>query len=954
MPIDSIVKENLEALPQSTFPEELQPAAQEAQEMQQLRAELGALREMLDGYEESALRQSDKLAEMMERQREQQRALETELSARKQAEELLRQSQERFEQIAEQATEMIWEVDANGLYTYVSRVCEKLTGYCAAELIGKKHFYDLHPANEREAFRQGALAAFQGREIFHDLLNPIETKDGRIVWVSTNGIPLVDAHGSLVGYRGSDTDVTERKAAQAALEQASLIVERSQVMLLRWKVDAKWPLDYVSHNISRLGYDAQDLLAGRLSFSNIVYTEDRRRIGDETVAKLDEGVDAFTQEYRLVTADGEIRWIQDHSTVERDSAGHATRIQGILIDITESKAAEEALRCANLIVENSPVLLFRWKIEPGCPVDYVSENVSRLGWNHQDLISNRINSEEMVHPDDRAKANADAARHIDAGEASFTQEYRLLTPKGEVRWVQDDSTVIRDETGRMIYVQGILTDITERREAEEALRKANLIVENSQAILFLWRNDDGWPVEYVSENIRQLGYDPKDLTSGHIHWSKLMHPDDIDRINEEAGYHMDAGHNTYVQEYRILAADGSAHWVQDDCKILRDADGNTTHIQSILTDISERKAAELALQESEEKFRTLFAASPVGIALWSRDGKLLYNNPAMQNIFGAPAEQSSQFVLLNIPTLPDFVRERLARRESVSYEERLDFDDPALHNCMKTSRSGVAHLSMSFIPLGPEVGATLQGCTLCQAVDITKRKTAELAAEVRNRELQAFVYTVSHDLRSPLVTMGGFAELLDNEYADRLDDVGKSYLRRVRSSVENMGKLLSALVEISRVGRIEETQEDVDIGEVLGEVVQAYDDSLQKVSAHVQIADDPPTVHYTRVRLSQIFANLISNAIKFSRDGVPLEIAVGWKQEGRYYHFFVKDNGIGIAPNHQAKVFQIFSRLRQKNVEGTGVGLAIVQRIIEQNDGRIWVESVPGTGSTFWFTIPMH
>lgn len=236
--------------------------------------------------------------------------------------------------------------------------------------------------------------------------------------------------------------------------------------------------------------------------------------------------------------------------------------------------------------------------------------------------------------------------------------------------------------------------------------------------------------------------------------------------------------------------------------------------------------------------------------------------------------------------------------------------------------------------------------------EIAERKRMERDLEAKNLELESFVYTVSHDLRAPLISMEGFAKLLADEYGGRLDDEGRDYLRRVRANVEAMNSLLMDLLELSRVGRVQEPVEAVAVGEVVAEVLEDLATMVSKSAAEVTVAAGLPTVQCSRGRVVQVFSNLISNAIKFSRDGEPPRVEIGWRATERAYHFLVKDNGIGIEPSQQHKVFEIFSRLGEKRVEGTGVGLAIVKRIVEDHGGEVGVDSAPGQGSTFWFTCP--
>ena len=231
------------------------------------------------------------------------------------------------------------------------------------------------------------------------------------------------------------------------------------------------------------------------------------------------------------------------------------------------------------------------------------------------------------------------------------------------------------------------------------------------------------------------------------------------------------------------------------------------------------------------------------------------------------------------------------------------------------------------------------------------RKTEELSRS--NEALDAFMYTVSHDLKAPVVSLQGFSSLLMKGYEDRLDESGKMYVDRIQKNSERMGTLIDHLLELSRIGRMEKQQEMVDISTVVSDVADELAAQLCEKGTRLVVKDEMPTLLCDRIRTSQIFANLISNASKFmGEDNEDPTIEVGHDDQGDCYTFYVKDNGIGINEEYHEKIFQIFQRLGDVETEGTGVGLAIVKKIVESLGGRTWVDSAEGKGTTMRFTIP--
>lgn len=219
------------------------------------------------------------------------------------------------------------------------------------------------------------------------------------------------------------------------------------------------------------------------------------------------------------------------------------------------------------------------------------------------------------------------------------------------------------------------------------------------------------------------------------------------------------------------------------------------------------------------------------------------------------------------------------------------------------------------------------------------------------QELDDFTYVVSHDLKEPLLGIGGFGKLLRERYEDKLDERGRHYLDVISSSVSKMKRLIDDLLELSRIAHRKRPYEEVDLNELLRGLRGELEFSLRARNAHLNILP-LPSLRCEKIRIAQVFKNLIANSIKYNDKKRP-KIEIGCTDEtDRDFRFYVKDNGVGISPEYHGKIFEIFQRLERNDSEGTGAGLTIVKRIIEAHGGTVWVESEVGEGSTFYFTIP--
>lgn len=223
----------------------------------------------------------------------------------------------------------------------------------------------------------------------------------------------------------------------------------------------------------------------------------------------------------------------------------------------------------------------------------------------------------------------------------------------------------------------------------------------------------------------------------------------------------------------------------------------------------------------------------------------------------------------------------------------------------------------------------------------------------KNEEMESFLYTVSHDLKTPIVTIEGFVGALKEDYGNIMEEEGKHYITRIKEGTRKIDALINDLLKLSRIGHTTEKKTTIPFHTLFNEALEPFQSQIENRGIRIQIMDTLPLLYGERKKLAQLVSNLISNAIKFIGEHNPDPcIEIGVKKADGKSIFFVRDNGIGIDPHHFHKIFQVFQRLpNAKNIEGTGVGLAIVKRIIDLHGGKIWVESEKDTGSTFFFTI---
>jgi PAS domain S-box-containing protein len=382
---------------------------------------------------------------------------------------------------------------------------------------------------------------------------------------------------------------------------------------------------------------------------------------------------------------------------------------------------------------------------------------------------------------------------------------------------------------------------------------------------------------------------------------------------------------------------------------------------SIVRDVTEQRRAEAERAKSEEKFATVFHASPDGIMiLRAEDGLILDLNESFQRMFGYSREEAVGRTVLELGfwAFPErrarFVAEVRARGMVSGYEF-----------VMRTKAGALRDMTTSTVLI--DIGGV--PCLISMARDVTDRLRAE--EEIRNlnvtleqrvrdrtaeleeavREMESFSYSISHDLRAPLRAIAGYAKIVEEDYAAAIDAEGKRLLDRIAGGAIRMGELIDDLLDFSRIGRADLKKSLVDMGgmvrDALGEIPE-----VAAGRHRIDIGELPPAVA-DRGLLRQVWVNLLSNAVKYSRQRDPARIEVGGAEEGDALHYWVRDNGAGFDMAYVDKLFKVFQRLhRDPAFEGTGVGLAIVARIVHKHGGRVWAEGAPGAGATFHFTLP--
>lgn len=536
--------------------------------------------------------------------------------------------------------------------------------------------------------------------------------------------------------------------------------------------------------------------------------------------------------------------------------------------------------------------------------------------------------------------NADRDRFIRALETalqdgkSFAVEVRVFTQDGDIKWLHIRG-IADVENGEVIRIRGAAQDITERREREGILEQAQqrieLALEATDATVWEWDPE--------TDTITTIP-DPHGLLGTFVETSgdflQAVHPDDRDRV-EAAWLDGIESDDPYHVDFRYLR-NGSVRWAEDYGEIFPVDDEGTTRMLGVVYDITERKEHQKQLEQSERRYRALVDNFPNGaVALFDHDleyiaagGELIeelgIDDPVGEHVFEQCASNAVAEIEPNV-------------RAALSGEHR-EFEIEYLGR----------YLLARTLPIQSKSGDVQAGMLV--VLDITEEQESKRRLEESHQRLEEFATAVSHDLREPLGTVASYLQLLERRYEEELDDDAREFVDFAVSGATRMREMIDGLVTTyARVDKEGDPFDPVDLQAVLEDVERDLAKKIETNDAEIT-AGSLPSVTGDYGQLEQVLMNLIDNAIKYSGEEPP-QIHISAKRDDSMWEVSVHDEGIGLEPEKTENVFKVFTRLHSKeDYPGTGIGLALCDRIIERHGGEIWVESEPGEGSTFSFTVP--
>jgi PAS domain S-box-containing protein len=688
---------------------------------------------------------------------------------------------------------------------------------------------------------------------------------------------------------------------------------------------------------------------------------DRALQGERVVADGFSGEESLVRRYFKVT----------HGPIRSDGVVIGAAVQAV--DVTELKHAEQERQRSQGAISEARRMLEE------------AESLSKLGGWRYDVASGRVTWTDEVyriygvgHDYDPNDAGDDIAfyapqsaplvaaafrRAVETGEP-YDLEVELDRADGARIWVRTigRATV---EDGAVVRVTGNIIDISERKRAEEDLRES----EDKFKYVFdhsVIGKSITLPTGEIHVNdafCLMLGYSREELENST--WRDITHPDDVAETDRQMASLRTGTADSARFLKRFLTKGGSVLWADISSSLRRDEHGEPLYFMTTAVDVTEQRRTEHDLRSTSERLSLACLAGGVGI--WEHDiaGGALIWDAQMLRLYGImPDHFSGTYEDWRAAVHPGDLAQREADLEAalsggraLDSEFRVQWPDGTSHTIRSLAH---VHHDASGRPTRL-VGVDYDITSLKRTENEIRRLNDELEQRVlqrtaqldaANEELEAFAYSVSHDLRAPLRALDGFSQILLEDYGARLDDEGRSHLARIRAADQRMGTLIDALLELSRLNRGKLSRERLDISALARSVAADLADAEPERAVELVIADGLEA-HADRRLAEALFANLLGNAWKFTAKHETARIGVGATDGGGELAFYVRDDGAGFDMEYADKLFGAFQRLHgQHEFEGLGIGLATVQRIVHRHGGRVWAEGGVEKGATFWFTLP--
>jgi PAS domain S-box-containing protein len=900
-------------------------------------------------------------------------AIKEDITERKKIQESLSESERRFRQVAEHSQTVIWEVNTEGLYTFVSPVSEQVFGYNPVELVGRKYFYELHPDGNREEFKQTVLSIIRKGKETVNFENPIERKDGSVIWVVTNGEPMYDENQKLIGYRGADNDVTQRKQAVDELRKFRAIADQANYGAAIASLDGS--LIYINNVLAwQHGWDAADLVGKSLK---LFHNQDQMpRVAELLeLIKTKGGFKAEVVWHKR--KDGSVFPALMNGMLIYDEHMVPKFLSTTMIDITEKLEAEEVIRQQNerlgAIIDAIPDMIFV-SDSKGNYLEYYRSSVNTSAKDYRNLVGLNVRD---AFDEETAELHCRKISDCLADRQMVTYEYPKVE-EGETRYFEG-RIVPMDEYRVLRFVR----DITKRKKNEQEIRKLTQAIEQSPVAIVI--TDLNANILYVSPSFtKTTGYSLADVAGKS---TRILKSGKTEEQLYRAMWETITADKTWQGEWINKKKNNELYWEKVSISPIFDAQGDKTGYLAVKEDITDRKKAdqeirdlnvnlehkvekrtrelaaineelmaeieererfEQALGEKTEELEKFFSVAIDLLCIADITGRFLKLNRAWENTLGYSIEELENSRFLDY-VHPEDLESTLNSIGTLREQKTV----VGFTNRYRTKSGTYRDIEWHSVPVGLRIYAAARDVT--DRISLAKSLEDSILREKELNELKSrFVSMASHEFRTPLASILMAGETLMT-YWKRFDDEKiQAKLQGIKDQVKHLNSIVSNVMQVSRIheGRIGFDPEEIELVSLCKAVIDDFS-ADKTMKRNIDFSSDfkvMPVLIDKRL-MTQVLTNLISNAVKYAQPDP--QVGIRLYADGGNIMISVKDNGIGIPEKDQKNLFQPFFRAGNvRAIEGNGLGLNIVRESLLLHGGEITFTSKQGEGSVFYIHLP--
>lgn len=868
--------------------------------------------------------------------------------------EKLQLSEARHRGLLDSQTNYVIRTDLEGRYSYANNKYINDYGWIYRDnnIIGKNTLISIADYHHKKINEVVCKCVANPNKVFQVELDK-PTKEDKVITTLWDIICLTDSKGKPTEIQCIGIDISDRKKAEAALIESisryELVSKATSDAI--WDVDMESNITYRSEGFKSLfGYDPIELDNGKIDWTEFIHPGDKERVLENLDKFIESKENNWKEEYRYLKADGSYAFVLDKGFVIRDENGKAKKMVGAMQDITDRKTLQNLLNKSNRLAR-----IGSWEIDVIKGTVYWSPITKEIREVDEDFEPTMQTGIEYFKEEKERDTIFSRVNECISNGTPWDEELQIITHKGNVKWVR---TIGEAEmvNGKCVKVYGSFQDIDDKKKAElEVLKlyeEKNKILESIADGFFAV--DINWTVTYWNAQAEKMLSIPKNRIFGKCLWE--FFEETIDSPTYE-NYHRAMETKEVIQfeaHYRKMNT-----WYE--INIYPSENG----LSVFFKDITNRKKAEEEIRLSNERYTIVSKATNDSIWDWDLNTNVV-DRPGqkIESLFGYIGQEPEEVdAFWKKHVFVDDWKRITKKRDLLLSNPNEDYWEDE-YRYLKPDGTYAEIYDRAYI-IRDKNGKAIR--MIGASRDITKLKenenqlrelneklkkwAQELA--ISNAELEQFAYVASHDLQEPLRMVTSFLTLLENKYSGILDEKGKQFIYFAVDGANRMRQIILDLLEYSRVGKGNLVKEKVDMNELLREIIILYQEKIKEQNAVIKI-NKLPVLITSVAPLRQVFQNLISNSLKYfnSGNGKLLKITISCKPSKTHWQFSVKDNGIGIEEQYFDKIFVIFQRLHNKeHYSGTGMGLAITKKIIENLGGKIWVDSAIGKGSTFYFTI---